>query len=197
MWEKNILLGQWLFVACCIVYLIWWCFAFRPGYSAPTIAKILPFALTAIFGIAGLSFVIMGCQGAKDFVSSATEAGSSGIHNIYIIGACAAAYMILLVVTNVVMHRQVTTELMLIVFWICMQLCIINTMHGNTTQGGGWSLAAVIVLAILAIIAAAAGMICYLMYYNLEPMKGFYMGMVPLILFAAYGAGIAIYQMAT
>ena len=46
-------------------------------------------------------------------------------------------------------------------------------------------------------IAAAAGMICYLMYYNLEPMKGFYMGMVPLILFAAYGAGIAIYQMAT
>ena len=182
MWEKNILLGQWLFVACCIAYLIWWCFAFRPGYSAPGIAKILPFALTAIFGIAGLSFVIMGCQGAKD-----------AVHNVYIIGACAAAYMILLILTNVVMHRQVTTELMLIVFWICMQLCIINTMHG----AGHWSLAAAIVLAILAIIAAAAGMICYLMYYNLEPLKGLYMGMVPLILFAAYGAGIAIYQMAT
>lgn len=190
MWEKNILLGQWLFVACCIAYLIWWCFAFRPGYAAPTAAKILPFALTAIFGIAGLSFVIAGCQGAKDAVG--------GVHNIYIIGACAAAYMILLVVTNMVMHRQVTTELILIVFWICMQLCIINTMHGSVAQAGGsWSLSAAIVLAIFAIIAAAAGMICYLMYYNLEPMKGFYMGMVPLILFAAYGAGIAIYQMAT
>ena len=191
MWEKNILLGQWLFVACCIAYLIWWCFAFRPGYAAPGVAKILPFALTAIFGIAGLSFVIMGCQGAKD--AAANTANASGLHNIYIIGACAAAYMILLVVTNMVMHRQVTTELMLIVFWICMQLCIINTMH----SGGHWGMVAAIVLAIFAIIAAAAGMICYLMYYNLEPMKGFYMGMVPLILFAAYGAGIAIYQMAT
>lgn len=195
MWEKNILLGQWLFVACCIAYLIWWCFAFRPGYTAPGAAKILPFALTAIFGIAGLSFVIMGCQGAKDAAASAADTG--GIHNVFIIGACAAAYMILLIVTNMVMHRQVTTELMLIVFWICMQLCIINTMHGDTTQAGGWSMTAAIVLAVLAIIAAAAGMICYLMYYNLEPMKGFYMGMVPLILFAAYGAGIAIYQMAT
>ena len=194
MWEKNILLGQWLFVACCIAYLIWWCFAFRPGYSAPAVAKLLPFALTAIFGIAGLSFVIMGCQSAKEAANEAAGAASAGgVHNIYIIGAGAAAYMILLVVTNVVMHRQVTTELMLIVFWICMQLCIINTMHG----GGHWGVFAAIVLAILAIIAAAAGMICYLMYYNLEPMKGFYMGMVPLILFAAYGAGIAIYQMAT
>ena len=65
MWEKNILIGQWLFVACCIAYLVWWCFAFRPGYSAPAVAKLLPFALTALFGIAGLSFIIMGCQNAK------------------------------------------------------------------------------------------------------------------------------------
>ena len=164
-----------------MAYLVWWCFAFRPGYSAPVVAKLLPFALTALFGIAGLSFVIMGCQNAK----------ASG--NMYIIGACAAAYVVLLVVTNVVMHRQVTTELMLIVFWICMELCIINTMHG----GGHWGLAAAIVLAIIAIIVAAAGMVCYLMYYNLEPMKGFYMGMVPLIIFAAYMAGISIYQIAT
>lgn len=193
MWERNILLGQWLFVACCIAYLIWWSLAFRPGYSAPVIAKIIPFAVTALCGVAGLSFVIMGCQGAKEATSHAAGHAAGGVGNIFIIGACAAAYMILLVVTNVAMHRQVTTELMLIVFWICMQLCIINTMHG----GGHWGLIAAIILAVLALIAAAAGMICYLMYYNLEPMKGFYMGMVPLILFAAYGAGIAIYQMAT
>jgi len=193
MWEKNILLGQWLFVACCIAYLIWWSLAFRPGYSAPGVAKIVPFAVTALCGVAGLSFVIMGCQSAKEAASHVADHAAGGVGNLFIIGACAAAYMILLVVTNVVMHRQVTTELMLIVFWICMQLCIINTMHG----GGHWSVIAAVVLAALAIIAAAAGMICYLMYYNLEPMKGFYMGMVPLILFAAYGAGIAIYQMAT
>ena len=137
MWEKNILLGQWLFVACCIAYLIWWCFAFRPGYSAPALAKTLPFAVTALCGIAGLSFVVLGCQGAKDAaseaVSAAANSATGGIHNIYIIGACAAVYMILLVLTNVVMHRQVTTELMLIVFWICIQLCNINKFHKQSS----------------------------------------------------------------
>ena len=190
MWERNILLGQWLFVACCMAYLVWWCFAFRPGYSAPAVAKLLPFALTALFGIAGLSFIIMGCQNAK---AAAGAAGTGHFGNIYIIGACAAAYVVLLLMTNVVMHRQVTTELMLIVFWICMELCVINTMHG----GGHWGFAAAVILAVIAIIVAAAGMVCYLMYYNLEPMKGFYMGMVPLIIFAAYMAGISIYQIAT
>ena len=173
-----------------MAYLVWWCFAFRPGYSAPAVAKLLPFALTALFGIAGLSFIIMGCQNAK---AAAGAAGTGHLGNIYIIGACAAAYIVLLLVTNVVMHRQVTTELMLIVFWICMELCIINTMHG----AGNWSLIAAVILAIIAIIVAAAGMVCYLMYYNLEPMKGFYMGMVPLIIFAAYMAGASVYQMAT
>ena len=192
MWDRNILLGQWLFVACCMAYLIWWCVAFRPGYAAPAAAKLIPFALTALFGIAGLSFVIMGCQNAK--AAAAGAAGGAGfVGNIHIIGACAAVYVILLVVTNVVMHRQVTTELMLIVFWICMELCIINTMHG----AGHWGLAAAVICAVIDIIVAAAGMVCYLMYYNLEPMKGFYMGMVPLILFAAYMAGLSIYQMAT
>ena len=172
-----------------MAYLVWWCVAFRPGYSAPALLKTVPFALTALFGIAGLFFVIMGCQGAKD---AAGDGVAGAISNIHIIGACAAAYVILLVVTNVVMHRQVTTELMLIVFWICMELCIINTMHG----GGHWSVVATVVLAVIAIIVAAAGMVCYLMYYNLEPMKGFYMGMVPLVIFAAYMAGISIYQIA-
>ncbi|MBQ6496015.1 MAG: hypothetical protein IJI74_02470 [Firmicutes bacterium] len=82
---------------------------------------------------------------------------------------------------------------MLIVFWIGMELCIIRTMYG----GGCWSFTAALVLAIIAVIVAAAGMICYLQYYNLEPMKAFYAGMAPLILFAAYMAGISIYQIAT
>ena len=106
MWERNILTGQWLFVACCMAYLVWWCVAFRPGYSAPALLKTVPFALTALFGIAGLSFVIMGCQGAKD---AAGDGVAGAISNIHIIGACAAAYVILLIVTNVVMHRQVTS----------------------------------------------------------------------------------------
>ena len=36
-------------------------------------------------------------------------------------------------------------------------------------------------------------MICYLKFYDLEPMKAFYDGMVPLILFAVVMLGIAGY----
>lgn len=186
MWDRTILLGQWLFVACCMAYLVWWCVAFRPGYSAPMLAKLIPFALTAMFGITGLGFIVSGCNGAKQIVDSA-------VSNVAIIGACAALYIVLLLATNLLMHRQVTTELLLIVFWIGMELCIIRTMYG----GGCWSFTAALVLAIIAVIVAAAGMICYLQYYNLEPMKAFYAGMAPLILFAAYMAGISIYQIAT
>lgn len=31
---RDIVLGQSLLVACCLVYLAWWCVAFRPGVAA-------------------------------------------------------------------------------------------------------------------------------------------------------------------
>ena len=100
-------------------------------------------------------------------------------------------YIVLLILTNVLMHRQVTTELMLIVFWACMQICACDALYGADVI----SRAVFIVLAVIVLVFAAAGMICYLKYYDLPPMTAFYDGMVPLILFAVCMIGEAVYLM--
>ena len=141
--------------------------------------KSVLFLATAALGIAGLAFIIRGCQMAE---------GNN--HFIAIMAVGAAIYIILLLVTNLVMHRTVTTELMLIVFWACMEICACNALFGS----GLITAKAFTVLAVIVLVASIAGMICYLKYYDLEPMPAFYDGMVPLILFALVMIGISIYQ---
>ena len=174
----KIFAGNLLFAACCIVYLAWWCVAFRPGYSAPMGIKTALFAITAILGVAGLATIIIGCQ-----------MSSGGMRYVGIIAAGAAVYILLLVITNVAMHRQVTTELMLIVFWVSMEICACNALFGTGTI----SKAAFVIMGIIILVAAIIGMISYLKYYDLEPMPAFYDGMVPLVLFALVMIGIAGY----
>lgn len=176
----KIITGNLLFAACCIVYLIWWSVAFRPGYTAAMGVKGFLFLATAVLGVAGLAVIIQGCNMT-----------SGGVRYIGIIAAGAAVYIVLLILTNVLMHRQVTTELMLIVFWACMQVCACDALYGADVI----SRAAFIVMAAVVLVFAAAGMICYLKYYDLPPMTAFYDGMVPLILFAVCMIGEAVYLM--
>ena len=177
--SKTIMTGNLLFAGCCIVYLIWWSVAFRPGFTAPMGVKSALFLATAALGIAGLAYIIRGCQMAE---------GNN--HFIAIMAVGAAIYIILILVTNLVMHRTVTTELMLIVFWACMEICACNALFGS----GLITAKAFTVLAVIVLVASIAGMICYLKYYDLEPMPAFYDGMVPLILFALVMIGISVYQ---
>ena len=174
----KIISGNLLFAGCCVVYLIWWSVAFRPGYSAAMCIKGGLFLLTAILGAMGLARIIQGCSSAE-----------GGMRYMFIIAAGAAIYIVLLLLTNMLMHRQVTTELMLIVFWACMQVCALNALYGEATIGK----VAFAVMAAIVVAAAAAGMICYLKYYDLPPMTAFYDGMVPLILFAVVMIGEAVY----
>ena len=177
--QGKIFAGNLLFAACCVTYLIWWSIAFRPGFTAPMAAKGALFLLTAVLGVMGLSQIIAGCSRSD-----------GGMRYIAIMAAGAAVYLILLVLTNVLMQRQVTTELMLIVFWACMEICACNALYA----AGSFSAKAFIVIAVIVLIAAAAGMICYLKYYELKPMTAFYDGMIPLILFALVMIGISVYQ---
>ena len=176
----KIILGNLLFAACCIVYLAWWSVAFRPGYSAAMGVKGFLFMATAVLGVAGLAIIIQGCTMT-----------SGGVRYAGIIAAGAAVYIVLLILTNVLMHRQVTTELMLIVFWACMQVCACSALNGAGVTGR----AAFLVMTVIVLAAAAAGMICYLKYYDLPPVTAFYDGMVPLILFAVVMIGEAVWLM--
>lgn len=165
--------GNLSLIICCIFYLIWWSGTFNPARSYSTPVKYILFLITLVAGLAGIALLITAMKNMP------VTAGS--LSNFVIAGIGVAAYVILLLLTNFFLHRQVTTELLLIVGWTVLELCAMNSLFRAEAFGNGILLAAVIVI----LAAAVIGMICYLMYYNLEEMRAFYVGMVPLILFAA------------
>lgn len=91
-------------------------------------------------------------------------------------------YILLLFWTSYLMHRQVTTELLLIIGWGMLVFCEMNTLYGSHA----FTSAAAIIGCVVAAIFVITSMVCYLAYYDLEPMKGFYDGMIPLILVGIY-----------
>jgi hypothetical protein len=86
-------------------------------------------------------------------------------------------YVGLLLVTKLVFHRIVTTELILIVGWTVLELTVINRLNaaGYLSEGKFFAICIVIALAFL------ISMVLYVAYYRMEEMKAFYAAMVPLI----------------
>jgi drug/metabolite transporter (DMT)-like permease len=83
---------------------------------------------------------------------------------------------LLLYVTSGVGHRPVTTELPLIVVWATVQLAAGITLWTagvlRAPAASAWIVATVI--------ATLVGLTCYLMFYRLEPIPAYWIGMVPL-----------------
>ena len=71
-----------------------------------------------------------------------------------------------------------------------MEICACGALCGEAVFSGK----VFAVLAVIILAAGAAGMLCYLKYYDLPPMKAFYDGMIPLILFAVVMIGISVFQ---
>ena len=77
--------------------------------------------------------------------------------------------------TSRLLQRPTTTELLLIVMWITLELCALTMLHSSGALG------AAIVLAIILLILLIADMACYLAYCHLPPMPAFIDGTAPLI----------------
>ena len=90
-------------------------------------------------------------------------------------------YFVLLFLTGILLHRQVTSELLIITGWAVLELCLVNFLYG----AGRFPLGITVFLLVLIILAAIASMICYLLYYNLPAYQGYVDGMIPLITVAA------------
>ena len=78
--------------------------------------------------------------------------------------------------TSLLLQRPITTELLLIVMWITLELCALTMLHSSGALGA----TAAIVLAIILLILLIADMACYLAYYHLPPMPAFIDGTTPL-----------------
>ena len=61
---KSIMAGHVLLIICGIFYLLWWCYAFKPGFTDSRVAGKAGVLLliTAITGLAGVVLSVIGCS---------------------------------------------------------------------------------------------------------------------------------------
>ena len=166
---SQIFNGNILLIFCCIFYLLWWIIAFKPQGAIKGLRSGWLLIPAAVFGTVA---VIMICRG----ISSADRDTDLFPISVVIITA-AAAYIILLAATWKIMKRPVTTELILIVGWTALASSEVSVLYG--TGAYSWLAAVIFTAVILAL--AVISLICYLLYYNLDRMKGYVCGMIPLI----------------
>jgi hypothetical protein len=164
----TVFAGNLLLLFCFLFYLAWWGVTFRPDASGGPIGTL---CILAAF-ITGAAAIILLCGG----VSSLSQI-SKGLPVKYILLVILVLFFVSLLVTTVLFHRIVTSELMIIHIWIALELSVIAVLYGVGSLGSSraW------ILAVLVLIAFAVSMICYVLYYRLTGMTGYYIGMVPLL----------------
>ena len=165
----KILFGQFFLIICCVFYLIWWWRGFRPDIKVNRVKGIngVLLGITVVFGLAGVIFSLMPVERIAPLKIPALAIIIGGI----------LAYVILLLVTRFLFHRQVTSELFLIVGWTMLEVSVINKMTaGGVVSETGFA-------AMCAVTAAAfiISMVLYVAYYKMEEVKAFYAAMVPLV----------------
>ena len=87
------------------------------------------------------------------------------------------AYIALLLVTDFLFHRMVTTELILIVGWTMLELVVAGRLYAAGALENGSFLAVCMVIAAAFLIS----IVLYVAYYRMEEIKAFYVAMVPLV----------------
>lgn len=164
-------LGQGLLIICCVFYLIWWGVAFHPDHGDSHTSGIdgILLLITAALGLSGLFFNMLGITRIP------SESGL--VSGFVIIIAGIVTYIVLLFGSRIVLHRQVTSELFLIIGWSMLEVASIN-------RAFAWervSVDKVIVFLVIVAVAAVLSLYFYLQYYKVKPMTGYFFGMVPLI----------------
>ncbi len=175
---KHLFWGNLLLIVCCAFYLAWWVLAFRPTGAVRGMKT--GWLLIPASG-AGLAAVILAVKGIRS--SSAGALFPGGL----LLWGGVAAYLILLLVTGLLLKRQVTTELFLIVGWTVLALSEIDALYGAGRVPRGPAVA----LAAAAGAAALVSLVCYVLYYRLDARAGYVDGMVPLFAVALVMAGLS------
>ena len=162
-----IVIGEVLLVACSLSYLVWWTITSRPSVRTPPGGGLF-LAGAVLGGLGGL--VLLGVGIAALLPKASWAALGATILGGVVVGA------LLLYVTSSVAHRPVTTELPLIVVWATMQLAA-----GITLRTAGVLRAPTATAWIVAVaIATLVGLACYLVFYRLDPIPAYWIGMLPL-----------------
>ncbi len=168
---NQIRLGQALLIICCVFYLIWWSVAFHPNHGDSHTSGVdgILLLITMAFGLAGLIFNLLGML--------KTPPGNGLVSGIVILVAGVATYVALLYASRILLHRQVTSELFLIIGWAMLEVASIN-------RAFAWervTMDKVITFLVIVAVAAVLSLYFYLQYYRVKPITGYFYGMVPLV----------------
>ncbi len=170
---KELLYGNRSMIACVICYLVWWVVTFKPPAPKGSFAGSIFLIGAFLFGLGGIFLIVHAISRLSE------QPAVNPFIPLWMIPAAGALfYVVSLMITSKVLHRQVTSELLIIIVWTVLELCFVSTMYRYDIIGKGALaalLAGIVVVMILSII-------CYLLYYNLEYVKGYYDGMIPLVL---------------
>ena len=177
---RSLYTGNILLMICCAFYLAWWMIAFKPSGAIKGMASGWLLIPAAAAGIAAILAIVRGISG--------NDSGVALIPTLRIVLTGVIAYVVLLVVTNLLLKRPVTTELLLIVGWAVLAVAEVSALYGYRVFAAGqaWIFAAVVIL------MAVISMICYLFYYKLDEVAGYYDGIAPLAIVAAVMLAITI-----
>ncbi len=174
-----IVTGEVLLVVCSVSYLVWWTITFRPSAQTPTGGGL--FLVGAVlFGLGGLVLLGVGIAALLP-KASAAALGATVVGGV-LVGA------LLLYVTSSVAHRPVTTELPLIVVWATAQLAAGVTLR----TAGVLSVPAASAWFVATAVATLVGLACYLIFYRLDPVPAYWVGMVPLAVDGVVAAVLAV-----
>ncbi|HOT44882.1 MAG TPA: hypothetical protein PLM53_09820 [Spirochaetota bacterium] len=175
LWE--IFVGNLLLLLCSLLYLAWWVVSFRPHSAG---------------GSAGAAYIITafitGCL-AIGLMSSGINSLSGhpkGVPVIFILAGGVAMFIILLLATSLGFHRAVTSELLIMHVWAVLELSAVAVLYGTGRLGAGRAAA----MAALVGMATLLALVCYALYYRLDAVAQYYIGMAPL---AADAAVMAVF----
>ncbi|HZK88418.1 MAG TPA: hypothetical protein VFC27_04610 [Anaerovoracaceae bacterium] len=167
LWE--IFTGNLLLLFCSFCYLVWWFVSFNPNSSGGSAGM---FFIAAAF-ISGIAAIFLTSSG----INWLSQDSKSFPVKFILLGS-AVVFLILLLVTTIVFHRMVTSELLIIHIWAVLELSMVVVLYGTGHFGFG----RVAILSALTGIAFVAGLICYILYYRLDGTASYWDGMIPLII---------------
>lgn len=152
---------------CFAFYLAWWIIAFNPK--------------TPIRGLQSawllIPALILGILAMFDITQGIVLVGGP-IPGMAIVVFGATNYLALFIITSVLLHRPVTTELLIIVLWLTIALLEVDSLVALESIAFGWG----VILAILCLAGAAASLVCYQLFYKLDAVAAFVDGAIPLLL---------------
>ncbi len=161
-----------MLVICSIFYLAWWLVTFKPPQMKSSLMGNIFLVIAFISGLSGLLFSV------REIAIPASEIMIKGISGLWLILGGMASYILLLLLTRAIFHRQVTSELFIITGWALLEISICNYMYGV----GLFRTKEALILALIVLIAALISLVCYILYYKLSYEKGYIDGCIPLVL---------------